>query len=97
MKMFVFNVIEPVRRGKRTHLVRLCIAMAETMEVARAKVAAECKDECSLTWRNDFEGDEVFTWSFQHWDKSAVKECNPEPVRNFASNRQRGDLLEEIN
>lgn len=88
MKLFCFNVIEPVGYGKQKHTVKLCITMAETMEAARALVASERvrlgHPEELITYRNDFEGDEVITWSFQYWSKADVKAINAKPVTEYA-------------
>jgi len=72
MKIFVFNIIKPLSKDKRTKLdVRMEFVLAESQVEAEKKIAKRNQDDswglCKIQLRNTWEEGEVVNWGFQTW------------------------------
>ncbi len=74
MRNYVFNVIQPIPKDKRSKLsVKMVFVLAESQEEAERAVAREyrrdCFGQCRIAFRNSWEPGEVINWGFQTWER----------------------------
>lgn len=84
MKIFVFNIIKPLSKDKRTKLdVRMEFVLASSQEEAEKKVAKnnqnDCFGLCKIQLRNTWEEGEVINWGFQTWNRNEYDSLSSNP------------------
>lgn len=92
------NVILPRNYGARTHSVALKLVLATSADEALRKVAADCSDDELISYRNEFDADEVTTWSYQTWSRLDVEHASVRKARSIApvSARARARFWEDV-
>jgi hypothetical protein len=74
MKNYVFNVIKPLSKDKRTKLdVSMVFVLASSQEEAEKAVARDYQrdnfGQCRIVLRNTWNEGEVINWGFQTWSR----------------------------